>query len=201
MTGPLLDRLDLGDVVLRHWTLADVPTLVRTVAESYDHLHPRMAWATPEGTSPEALTGFVRHATESYAAGTESILGIFDNVTDAPGDEGQVVLGSCGLHHRADPATIEIGYWLAATATGRGLATRIAEALTVAALARDDIERVEIRCGETNERSAAVARRAGFTLVGTVDANRALAPADTTGRDLVWARTRVRPPTPQSPQD
>jgi RimJ/RimL family protein N-acetyltransferase len=45
--------------------------------------------------------------------------------------------------------------------------------------------RVEIRCDEANQASAAVPRKLGYKLVGTVD-KEPHGPAET-GRDLIWA--------------
>ena len=73
-------------------------------------------------------------------------------------------LGGCGLHDRIGPDGREIGYWLVADATGRGIVTAAARALTELALAMDGVTRVEIHCDEANVRSAAVARRLGYRL-------------------------------------
>jgi RimJ/RimL family protein N-acetyltransferase len=98
------------------------------------------------------------------------------------------VLGGTGLHDRLGGGGLEIGYWLAPGATGRGLMTRVAGHLTDLALGFDGITRVEIHCDEANGRSAAIPRRLGFTLDRIVDSDRPQAPADT-GRDMIWVRT------------
>lgn len=176
-------RIGLGDVVLRHWTSDDVPTLVRAVRESYEHLHPWMSWATPEGITSEAMRGFIDAAERGFAEGTESVFGVF---TSQAGNGGAPsVLGGCGLHDRGTPGTIEIGYWLHVDVTGAGLMTRVAAALGDAALAMPGIDRVEIRCDEANTASAAVARRAGFELVSVQPADRPGGPA-CSGNNMIW---------------
>lgn len=60
----------------------------------------------------------------------------------------------------------EVGYWLAATATGRGLATGAARAAVDHLFRRADVHRVEMQCGVENRRSRAVAERLGFRLEG-----------------------------------
>lgn len=188
MRPPPPALIDLGDVRLRHYSPDDIPALAAAVRASYDHLHPWMAWATPEGTSPEAVAQFVEGVAARPAAQGDTVYAVV-----APDG---AVLGGCGLHDRLGPGGIEIGYWLHVDATGRGLMTRIAAHLTDLALAMDDIDRVEIHCDEANVRSAAVPRRLGYRLEAVVDSQRPRAPADS-GRDMVWVRTEPIGPLPR----
>ena len=188
MDSPFPERFDLGDVVVRRYTHDDVPALARAVRESYDHLHPWMSWATPDGITEEALRGFVDATDANALEGTEAVYGIFpanhvDNKQPPP------LFGGCGLHNRLGPRAIEIGYWLHVDATGKGLMTRVAGALTETMLTRGDIDRVEIHCDEANLASAAVPRRLGYTLVGIEPSDRPEGPAGT-GRHMIWAIER-----------
>jgi RimJ/RimL family protein N-acetyltransferase len=178
---PPPDRIDLGDVVLRRWEPDDAAALAAAAAAALDHLAPWMVWATPEGATESAMATFIAETTARAAGGSEQIYGIVD------GTDGSV-LGGTGLHDRLGGGGLEIGYWLAPRATGRGLMTRIAGHLTDLALRLEGIERVEIHCDEANVRSAAVPRRLGFRLDRIVDSPRPQAPADT-GRDMIWVRT------------
>ncbi|QYG91317.1 GNAT family N-acetyltransferase [Iamia sp. SCSIO 61187] len=195
------DTIDLGAVVLRRWTAADVPALTVAVVESLDHLQPWMVWATPDLATEAAFARFVVETTARAADGGEALYGIFAPA-DAPsgrlgadGGRGELdaapgaVLGGVGLHDRGTPGSVEIGYWLHVAATGRGLMTRIVGHLTDLALALDDVRWVEIRCDPANASSAAVARRLGYDLAAVVDSDRPRAPADC-GRHLVWTRTQ-----------
>jgi RimJ/RimL family protein N-acetyltransferase len=96
-----------------------------------------------------------RHAA-AFASGEEWVYGLFDR-NDAE------VLGGCGLYPRVGPGAVEIGYWLAAGHTGRGLATVAAGALTRIAFDTLGVERVEIRCDPRNVASARVPHRLGYT--------------------------------------
>lgn len=174
------ERIDLGEVVLRRYSPDDAPALAQAAAASIDELAPWMPWATPEGVTAEAMAAFIAETTGRAAEGTEAVYGLFDLVDDR-------CLGGCGLHDRLSPGGIELGYWLATEATGRGLMTRVVGTLTELALGMDDIGWVEVHCDEANHRSAGVPRRLGFALARTMDAER-LAPADT-GRQLIWVRT------------
>lgn len=176
-------RIDIDDAVVRLFTPDDVPALARAVTESLDHLHPWLAWATPDGVTDTACRRFVAGATAQAEAGTDANYGIFA----APDDpEDRRVLGGCGLHDRIGPGALELGYWLHVDATGRGLMTRVVAALTDGALALPDIDRVEIHTDEANRASAAVPRRVGFTLVATVPTVRPGGPAGS-GKHQIWA--------------
>ena len=75
--------------------------------------------------------------------------------------------GSIGLHHLDWLVrSAHIGYWLVPDARGRGIVTRAVIRLTCHAFARLDIHRLEIRAVIENQRSRAVAERAGFTFEG-----------------------------------
>ena len=60
----------------------------------------------------------------------------------------------------------DIGYWLAPTAEGHGLATRALRAFLIVAFDELGLNKVELNIGTQNTRSAAVARRLGFTHEG-----------------------------------
>lgn len=174
------ERIDLGDVVLRRYAAGDAAPLAAVTRANLAHLSPWMAWATVESTTEEAMARFIAESTGRIEAGDDAGWGIFA----ADG----ALLGGTGLHDRIGPGGIEIGYWLAAEATGRGVMTRVAGALTDLGLGLDGVTRVEIRCDEANRRSAAVARRLGYRLERVIPSDRPQAPADT-GRDMVWVRT------------
>ena len=99
------------------------------------------------------------------------------------------VVGCMGLHPRAGPGEVTIGYWLRTDRTGRGIVTACAGALTAAALALAGVERVEIHCDEANGRSAAVPRRLGYRLdrvMPTPAAPGGRSATAETGRTMVW---------------
>ncbi len=81
--------------------------------------------------------------------------------------EGDAIAGMIGLHD-IDPInrSFLIGYWLAKSSEGRGLATRSCRRLLMASFEECEMERAVIRCAVGNTRSAAVPRRLGFTLEG-----------------------------------
>lgn len=68
----------------------------------------------------------------------------------------------------AEYASADIGYWLAADATGRGVMTRRVRRLLDAAFEEFDLHRITIRCEIGNTASAAIPRRLHFTHEGTL---------------------------------
>ena len=79
-------------------------------------------------------------------------------------------VGMCGVDHWSSTDVALFGYWLAAGARGRGLATR-AVTLMTAWLFELGAARVFLTIQSENATSAAVARRAGFRFEGTLRAN------------------------------
>jgi ribosomal-protein-serine acetyltransferase len=78
--------------------------------------------------------------------------------------EDGMFVGGSGLHRIIwrVPA-FEIGYWCRTSLTGNGYITEAVIGITRFAFETLEAERVEIRCDAANERSAAVALRAGYT--------------------------------------
>jgi RimJ/RimL family protein N-acetyltransferase len=86
-------------------------------------------------------------------------------------------VGMCGIDDWSSTDVAQFGYWLAAGARGRGLATR-AVTLMTGWLFELGAARVFLTIQSENAASAAVALRAGFTYEGTLRA------------DGVWAGQR-----------
>ena len=78
-------------------------------------------------------------------------------------------VGQCGLH-RIDWEVMrfEIGYWVRTSLEGQGYIREAVAGVTGFAFDILRAERIEIRCESLNERSAAVARRAGYSLDGAL---------------------------------
>ena len=96
-------------------------------------------------------------------------------------------LGCASLHDPDwDLRAFGIGYWLRASAVGRGYATEAVRLLVDLAFADLGARRVELRCDARNGPSRRVAERAGFVLEGRLR-NAALDPSGTPRDDLVFA--------------
>ncbi|WP_405016750.1 GNAT family N-acetyltransferase [Kitasatospora sp. NBC_00070] len=169
-----------GGVSLRRRALADADPLNEAVVANLDHLRPWMAWAA-EAPTPELSRDLAQAGVTAWDEGTD-----FMYLAGLDGQPGSVV-GAFGLHGRIGPGALEIGYWVSAGHTRRGIATAAAARLTEVALALPGITRVEIRCDEGNQLSAAVPQRLGYRLDRVIDYT-PTAPAET-GRKLIWVRT------------
>ena len=175
MDGPpeLIDLPAVGAALHRHG-VHQAEALHQAIEASRAHLRPWMPWA--DQSSADTVT-FLERAADDWMAGRSFGYVIVDVDDDS-------VLGGAGLHRRAGPDVLEIGYWRRADAGGRGLATAAGRALTDAALALPAITRVEIHCDEANTASAAVPRRLGYEL-DRIAAKPISAPGEH-GREMIW---------------
>ena len=116
-------RSDSPDFTLRAWSVDDAPRLQKTLEASDAHLRQFTPWVVDGRVPGQSLEDRLRQHAADFAGGAEWVYGMFRPADDE-------VLGGCGLYPRVGPRAIELGYWLAAAHTGRGLATRAAAVLT-----------------------------------------------------------------------
>lgn len=67
--------------------------------------------------------------------------------------------------------SFEIGYWIRKNKQSQGIVTDAANALTRYAFSVLNAKRVEIRCDQDNQNSAAIPERLRFKLDGTLEKN------------------------------
>ncbi len=162
---PILRELPaqlLGErVLLRPYQAGDGQALWEAVNESREHILPWMPWGDQHGT-PADSEALVRKWQAKWILREDLALGVWDRETGR-------YLGGSGLHRiNWEVPSFEIGYWLRHTAVGNGYMTEAAWRLC--RFAFDDLaaNRVFIRCGASNHRSAAIPRRLGFVPEGTI---------------------------------
>lgn len=154
-SGPAY-RIETGRLVIRCYNPVDAPLLKAAVDASLDHLRPWMPWAHQ---APEPLEHYIerlRNWRGKFDLNRDYVYGVFSR------DESMVIGGS-GLHTRPGAGGREIGYWIRESHVRQGIATEVGAALTKVAFEIDGVNRVEIHCDPKNERSAAVARKLGYT--------------------------------------
>jgi RimJ/RimL family protein N-acetyltransferase len=187
LTSRPADGLVADGLELRRLTEDDRDRVIAAVNASLDELRPWMPWAQQPAT-PASIGSFIQIAQVTWMAGTEFQFAMVDPEESEESEETGALIGCCGLHARAGPGVLEIGYWVRTDRTGRGVATRAAATLTRAALDMEEVHRVEIRCDATNQRSAAVPARLGYRLDRT-EHRPPTAPGET-DQHMIWALDR-----------
>ncbi|HEV8449022.1 MAG TPA: GNAT family N-acetyltransferase [Gemmatimonadaceae bacterium] len=155
---------------LRPWRAADAEALHPILVANYEHLAP---WIPPRVATPSVVPLL---ADRLAAFGTEFETDREWRFAMLTSDE-RTLLGEIDLFPRsaagrvafADADRAEIGYWLRADETGRGLATEAVRAIIDVARRTGRFAHLEIRCDARNEPSAAVPKRLGFSLATTID--------------------------------
>lgn len=148
------DEIELGLLEDHH-----VETLFALVDANREHLRRWLAWVD-DNTDVEHTRQFRHASLMDFANGTGLSTGIFYR--------GQLV-GMLGTA-KMNPADrlVELGYWLAAEAEGRGIVTRACRAALAYLFDQRGFNRVQIRCATGNTRSCAIPERLGFTREGVL---------------------------------
>lgn len=156
---PVPGILEGERVLVRPLADRDAVPLFEAVQESARHLRPWMPWWDQHPT-PDASLDYIRHCQAQYTLREKFPMGMFT-------PDG-AFLGGIGLHvHDWAVPSFEVGYWIRQSAEGQGLVTEAVKLLVTCAFSGLAAQRVQLRCDARNERSANVARRAGFVHEGT----------------------------------
>lgn len=136
----------------------DGSVLNAAVRESWQDLQTWMPWANGEVPSVAQSETYSRQAYLKYLGREDLPLFIFRKADN-------VFVGASGMHRiNWRVPRVEIGYWVRTSMRGQGYITETVRGIVEFAQAELGVKRVEIRCDRRNERSIAVARRAGFEL-------------------------------------
>jgi RimJ/RimL family protein N-acetyltransferase len=139
----------------------DAAILNHGVLSSLEELKPWMPWAHSPYNLEEQIDSLEK-ARQAYVDRTDFRLLLFSKAT------GELV-GSSGVHRfNWEVGKFEIGYWAVTEHTGKGYITEAVDRITQFCIEDLQANRVEIRCNAENEKSAAVAKRLGFTLEGVL---------------------------------
>ena len=145
-----------GRVRLRPWTTADVPALLLCFTDpAIRHYAGRLI------DDRTAASGAVAQWQDDWSAGHGAAWAL-----TTPGD--QIAGGVRFLVLDPDLASASVGYWLLPEGRGRGIASAALREATAVAFARLGWHRIEVYHAVENERSCAVARRAGYRYEGTL---------------------------------
>lgn len=134
-----------------------------------DRLHLRRWLNWPDRVnSADDIRHYAGKMLHEYADRRAMVLSILEH--------GQIV-GGTGYNHwvthdfaenALEGQSADIGYWLVASAQGRGIATRCVRRLVTMAFDEFQMHRLTIRAEPDNERSNAIPKRLGFTLEGAL---------------------------------
>lgn len=158
MTDPLLiefpESFETERLTLRPPQRSDAQTIYDAVVESQTELDRWMPWAL-NYTIEESIK-YTRRAAAAFIQRQDLSLAMFRK-------SDHHFVGNTGLH-RIDweIRRFEIGYWLRTSAVGQGYMTEAVNGLTRFCFEVLEANRVEIHCEADNDRSASVARRAGY---------------------------------------
>ena len=154
--------LDLGGGLrVRRFVPEDAPALFARIDADRAHLGRWLEWVETTRT-PADTAAFLRDADARFEAAGALDVGL------EQGGALVGVVGTSALH--PDTRTLEVGYWLAAHVTGRGIVTRALRALEPLWFDVVGLARLEIHAHPDNAPSRAVAERAGYRLVGVREA-------------------------------
>ena len=152
--------IETDRLLLRPPQAGDGTVLFEGMEETFDQLHQWMnPWAKELGTAQEA-EATCRRAHARFILREDMMVLVFDKATNK-------FIGASGLH-RFDWTLLrfEIGYWVRASAQGKGYATDIANALTRYAFGALDARSVMIGYAAGNEHSKNVIEKLGFEFEG-----------------------------------
>jgi RimJ/RimL family protein N-acetyltransferase len=155
------DSFETERLTIRSPMPGDGAELQAAVAETIDDLRPWMPWAdhVPTVDEDEEL---VRQGRARFLTREDLWLLLFLKSS-------HTLVGGSGLHRIDwDVPRFEVGYWVRRRFAGQGYIMEAVRGITQFAFDTLGARRVEIRCDERNERSQAVAERAGFALEATL---------------------------------
>jgi RimJ/RimL family protein N-acetyltransferase len=153
---PLADDV----VLIRPWRAADIPKKLMVFA---DPVVQRFAWSR---TAPYAEADARDYFIEQEEA---RLRGDALAVALAAPDDDAVVLGGASLYDvDRSQGRAGIGYWVAAEARGRGVATHAVRLLAGWGFSALGLARIELTCGPDNLASQRVAERCGFVREGVL---------------------------------
>jgi RimJ/RimL family protein N-acetyltransferase len=154
------DSFETQRLTIRSPRPDDGPEFNAAVRDSLEGLQTWLERYLDGPPSLEESESLMRHAHARFLLREDLMLLLFLKGTNT-------LVGSSGLHNIDwQVSKFEIGYWGRTPYQGKGYVTEAVMAITAFAFDKLGARRVQIRCGTDNERSAAVARRAGFTLEG-----------------------------------
>ena len=156
-TQPTYETLPIDDTLeLRAVTREEAQTMFDLTENNRPYLAKYLPWANETKTVDDSLA-FIEATESKRANGEEYGFGI---VVD-----GQIV-GHISIMHLKDGKMPEIGYWIAESASGSGITTKAAKAVTGFGLDMLGLDAILIRAVPENTGSNKIAEKLGYKLEG-----------------------------------
>ena len=169
-------------VLLRPYAPEDGASLKAAVDETREALLRWMSWGDDHRTV-ERAEAFCASSRLRFEAREDFTLAILER---RPGR----LLGGSGLHVKDAAARhFELGFWIRASAEGRGYVQETVRLVAEAAFERMGANRLAVTCDADNERSRRVIERAGFPFEGRLRRN-GVRPDGSLRDTLVFAMAR-----------
>jgi RimJ/RimL family protein N-acetyltransferase len=172
-------------LILRPPQIGDGVVVNEAILESFAILNESVLWAK-EKPSVEDSEEFVRQAAANWILknNDEPYLPLF-----IFNKETKQFVGGTGYHHYDwNVPSIETGYWIRKSCSGKGLMTEAVNAITQYAFKQLGVKRITITCDKDNIRSGKIPERLGFTLEGTLKANRRKPLTNEISDTLIYSR-------------
>ncbi len=155
----LAEEFETERLIIRSPQWGDGKGMNSAIRESIEELRPWMPWAQHIPTIDESEEK-ARVARLKFLERSDLRLHVYHKET------GEFIGGSGLQRIDWESRKFEIGYWIRTSQSGKGFMTEAVEGITNFAIGQLSANRIEIRCDDTNIRSARVAERLGFTLEG-----------------------------------
>lgn len=145
-------RINGSRVVLKAMEIGDAVKLYEAVMESYDHLHAKFIWATPN-YSKKSSEDRIWQAYDNVDLGKAYDFGIFIN---------DVLIGCASITYKDKCyKTVGIGCWIRDTYSNRGLATEVDSLLVEFGFRVLKVNRIEITVSPENIAGQKIAEKLG----------------------------------------
>lgn len=133
--------------------------LFNLVDTNREHLREWLPWLDVN-TSPKDTESFIQSAISRYESGKGPQYAVFYNAA---------LCGVCGFHSIDKGNRIGgVGYWLSKTCLGKGIMTMSVKTIIKAGFLEYGLNRIEIACATSNQRSRAIPKRLGFKFEGVL---------------------------------
>jgi ribosomal-protein-serine acetyltransferase len=147
------------DITLHRLTRENAQEKFDLIVANHDHLLPWLPWADFYHEIDD-MYGYTDSEIEKFDAGTAFTYDIYYQ---------DQLVGSIDFNNLSEENhRVELGYWVGKEFTGKGIATRVAAAMTKYAFEKLDMNRVAILACTDNIPSINVAKRLGFIEEGTL---------------------------------